>query len=101
MSPPGKKVGVTVCESVAKAIRPAGLATIAASVSSRSGSLANTATNSSSISSRLGLPPQPCASRTLSYRDGGSDLAAVAPPAGGFDMELLLVHALDVPRAAG
>ncbi|MFO7817105.1 MAG: (Fe-S)-binding protein [Desulfovibrionales bacterium] len=59
MSPPGKKVGVTVCESVANAIRPPGLATIAASVSSRSGSLAKTATNSSSISSRLSLPPKP------------------------------------------
>src|SRR6056297_1896570 len=102
MSPPGKKVGVTVCESVANAIRPPGLATIAASVSSRNGSLENTATNSSSISSRLSLPPEPCASRTVSYRDVALDRSAVvADPSGGFDMERLLVHAVDVPGAAG
>jgi hypothetical protein len=59
MSPPGKKAGLTVCESVAKAMRPPGFSTMAASVSSRSGSLLKTETNSSSISSSVSLPPEP------------------------------------------
>ncbi len=71
MSPPGKKIGCTTCESVVRTsqrspTRIAAPSSIAAGPIPSKGSSVNPLRNTSSISARIALPPAPCLSVTRS-----------------------------------